>query len=128
MKKICLALYLFAASIFALYGDDAQFFICRKCNDTTVKETRPNISFCGSGGNHNWFSLGKIGEQIYICRKCRLLVETAARPKINFCMATGNHNWFLLGKKGDDQYRCKKCQITACFASKPAINLGLRQI
>lgn len=122
MKKNHFILCFFAVFIFALYGGDVQFFICRKCNDTTVKEKQPMIHFCGSGGNHLWFSLGQIGEQIYVCRKCKLLVATAAFPKINFCMASGNHDWFFLGKTGKDHYRCKKCQIEACFSTRPAIN------
>ncbi len=122
MKKLYLILCFFAVFIFALYGGDAQLFICRKCNDTTVKEKQPTIHFCGSGGNHLWFSLGQIGEQIYVCRKCRLLVATAARPKINFCTASGNHDWFFLGKTGKDHYRCKKCQLEGCFSNRPAIN------
>ena len=122
MQKFYFALFAFAMSFCFLYGDDAQFFICRKCNDSAIKDKQPNISFCRSGGNHLWYELGKIGDQIYVCRKCRQLVTTAARPKINFCKASGNHNWFLLGEKGKDKYRCKKCQMQTCFASKPAIN------
>jgi hypothetical protein len=46
-----------------------------------------------ASGNHNWFFLGKKGDDQYRCKKCQIKACFASKPAINCCFAGGNHDW-----------------------------------
>lgn len=106
----------------AASGAETQTYVCLKCRMRMIKATRPNVSCCKAGGNHNWYSLGKKGPLIHLCLKCRMRVDTAARPNVSYCPAGGNHNWYLLGRKGPDNYRCRKCRLQLRTSGRPNVS------
>ena len=90
--KRLLLISAFGAAV-VCFAAGPQIFCCLKCGEFVKKDSRPNVSYCRSGGNHNWHVLGNAGNLVFTCRKCGFLVETAARPSVSYCKAGGNHDW-----------------------------------
>lgn len=122
-RKFLFALLLTAAlTPAAASGSESFHYICLKCHRHLLQNSRPNVSYCKAGGNHNWHLLGPNGPMIHICLKCRLLVNSSGRPSVSYCLAGGNHNWHLLGHRGHDNYCCRKCDLKVRASGRPSVS------
>ncbi len=70
-----------------------KWYNCNKCGTAITNGSSPDSLGCPSGGYHNWYELGTVGNTNYCCRKCGITVQTQSSPSSAYCPRGGYHDW-----------------------------------
>ncbi len=81
---------------------------CSKCSTLVKSERLPSTLNCRTGGSHQWYYLGEVGQENYNCKKCRTLLESKRIPSTLGCPTKESLQWNHLGHVGNTTYQCKK--------------------
>ena len=71
---------------------------CKKCGTVLQSGDRPSIQGCPAGSLHNWFDLGKTGNDTYQCRNCGITVKSEKYPVSQGCPKASVHQWNKLNR------------------------------